>query len=222
MIQDDKTAVKKASTPSKKKGIVRGQEGVKKGSKKSKTLQKGKASAKTKKASPKKTTKKAQAQKKKTTPKKSSSFKNAIKQNLESVKKMKDFEDLRVEKIAFGIFLSFPKKERGTLADFTNDWGISEVTLWRWKSDPDVNEIKMMFLKSNFKEWTEDAFIALRHNITNKNPLTGLYHLESIKYWMKILENIDDAQKVDVKNSGEIQVIFNSKPSHFIQPTDEK
>lgn len=211
MIQGNKTATKKASKTTKKKLV-----------KKQEILQKGKVQKKPKKTAPKKTTKKALSKKKSSKNKPDLSFKNAIKGNLEYVSKMKDFEDMKVEKIAFAIFLSFPKKERGIMADFTKEWGISEVSLWRWKKDLRVHKIKMMFMATNLSEGTEDALAALRHNLTTRNLVNGLYDVPSVKLWLQFVENWKEAQQLEVEESGNINVIFNTAPSHFIQPKDKK
>ena len=55
---------------------------------------------------------------------------------------------MRVEKIAFSIFLALPEAVRGDQRQFSKEWGISEQTLSGWKMEPDIQKLRLKVMKS--------------------------------------------------------------------------
>jgi DNA-binding XRE family transcriptional regulator len=120
---------------------------------------------------------------------------------------------MRVEKIALAVFLALPKKERGTLGEFSEEWGVSRQTLSAWQKEKDVQRLRLEFMLSVLQEHTPDILLNLAE--AAKTPITVANPVPAATLWLKFVEDWKETIKADP----EMPVVhFGFPPSQFIKP----
>lgn len=76
---------------------------------------------------------------------------------------------MRVEKVAFCIFLALPENLRGKQGDFSKQWGISENALSIWKADPTVQKLRLILMKRILIDKTPAVIENLFNAASTKN-----------------------------------------------------
>lgn len=126
-----------------------------------------------------------------------------------------DYQKLRPEQIAFAVWASQPKNERGRLGDFAKKIGVSRVTLWNWQKHDVIKQLRFEVMISSIQMSTTDVLYNLAERASNTDmsfnaaPYIKIY-LQFIEGWR---EN-EPAVKPD------IVVNFGFQPSKHIQPED--
>lgn len=144
-----------------------------------------------------------------------------IKGHLEAIGKHPLAKGMRVEKIAFSIFLALPENLRGKQGDFSKQWGISENALSIWKAEPEVQKLRLVLMKRILIDRTPAVIENLFNAASTKNAF-GNINTAAVKLWLQFVEEWEEASKVNLNATWQIVVNFGFWKSQFIQPEDEK
>lgn len=154
-------------------------------------------------------------------PKKEDAEANIIKAHLDSIGKHPLAKWMRVERIAFAIFLALPESLRGDQRTFSKQWWISENSLSVWKAEPEIQKLRLLLMKRILIDKTPDVIENLFKAASKTNSFWSV-NTAAIKLWLQFVEEWEEASKVNLQASGGFTVNFWFKKSVFIQPEDEK
>jgi len=143
-----------------------------------------------------------------------------IKAHLKTLENHSLTDGLRVEKVAFAIFLALPERVRWTQGKFSKDWWISEQTLSWWKFLPEIQKIRMALMKSVLVDKTPAVMDNLFEAASMKNAF-GNVNVWAVKLWLQFVEEWQESSKLDLNATGWFTINFGAGKSQFIQPTDE-
>lgn len=128
---------------------------------------------------------------------------------------------MRVEKIAFAVFLALPEAVRWQQATFSKEWWISEQCLSGWKFNTEVQRLRLLVMKSVLIEKTPAVMDNLFEAASKKNAF-GSVNVGAVKLWLQFVEEWKEASTLDLNASGWFTINFGAWKSQFIQPTDEE
>lgn len=146
---------------------------------------------------------------------------NIIKAHLETIGKHPLAKGMRVEKIAFCIFLSLPEAVRGDQRQFSKEWSISENSLSIWKTEPEVQKLRLVLMKRLLIDKTPAVIENLFNAASTKNAFWNV-NTAAVKLWLQFVEEWEEASKVNLNATGWFTVNFWPWKSDFINPEDEQ
>lgn len=146
---------------------------------------------------------------------------NIVKAHLKTLENHAMTVWMRIEKVAFAIFLWLPEAVRWTQGDFSREWGISEQALSGWKYLPEIQRIRMTVMKSVLIDRTPAVMENLFTAASKANSF-GSVNVGAVKLWLQFVEEWKEASTLDLNASGWFTINFGAWKSQFIQPTDEE
>ena len=146
---------------------------------------------------------------------------NIVKALLKQVEKHPLAATMRVEKIAFAVFLALPEAVRWQQSKFSKEWWISEQTLSGWKFNTEIQRLRLLVMKSVLIEKTPAVMDNLFEAASKKNAF-GSVNVGAVKLWLQFVEEWKEASTLDLNASGWFTINFGAGKSQFIQPTDEE
>lgn len=136
----------------------------------------------------------------------------------EMLTKIEDYKDLRIEQLAFGIFLASMPKDRGTQGDFAKAWGVSETTLSAWKMNPKIRKLRIDTMKLFYVDKTPVVIDTL-YEAATKTDFNGKYNTPAMKLWLQYVEDYREKSALDVGGEG-IAIHFGGGKSPFMTGDD--
>lgn len=134
------------------------------------------------------------------------------------LKNIDDYKDMRIEQLAFAVFLATLPADRGTQKDFSEAWGISETTLSAWKMNPKVRKLRIETMKLAYVDQTPVVLQTLFEAAT-KTDFNGKYNTPAMKLWLQYVEDYREKSALDVSSEG-IVVQFGGGKSPFMTADD--
>jgi hypothetical protein len=100
-------------------------------------------------------------------------------------------KDMRIEEVAFSIFLAIPETDRGTQQEFAKQWGVSETTLSLWKLKPAIRKVRGQLLPSLLIDKTPKVIDSLYDAATGTDAY-GKKNVPAIKLWLQYVEEFKE------------------------------
>lgn len=144
-----------------------------------------------------------------------------IKGHLEAIGKHPLAKGMRVEKIAFAVFLALPEAIRGDQRKFSKDWKISENSLSIWKTESEVQKLRLVLMKKILIDKTPAVLDNLFEAASKKNSFWSI-NTAAVKLWLQFVEEWEEASKVNLHAEGWFTINFWPWKSDFINPEDEE
>lgn len=173
-----------------------------------------KAKAKKKAKSKKKVTK---ADKQKMANARKKTVEKFIQKALSLIENNDAYADLTNEQISFAIWWGQIESDRGTHRAFADSIGVTETTLYNWKHNTTIRELRTELIKFMIHEWLPEVLMNLKDAATTSIKVANPVPAASL--FLKYVENFRESMDIDLDHH-EYRFGFGKSP--FIQPEDEK